>query len=322
MRKESGLRLAIDAGATHSRFALFTDPAHPLRTSSCRGFNYTLQGIAGLEALFASIAGSGITAEGVAVVGLAAAGAGRPEVRSRALRDLEEIRLRFMPRAALYLFHDGESALYRALGTGEGVVVAAGTGSIGYGRSAGGREARAGGWGHLVGDEGSGWWIARQGLACALRSFDGRAPDTALGAALTAAAGCGATQELVGWLHEAARSKDEVAALAGVVVDLAVAGDATARRICAEAGEELAFLAEAVSRRLGFGDAPRVGLTGGVLLGSAPVREATVAALVRMCPGALVTLSSREPEIGAALLLADRMGKAPPDLEPSGSRDR
>jgi hypothetical protein len=61
-----------------------------------------------------------------------------------------------------------------------GVVIIAGTGSIVYGRNAGGEAARAGGWGHIIGDEGSGYWIGREALAAVMRAADGRGPQTQL----------------------------------------------------------------------------------------------------------------------------------------------
>src|SRR5205085_1278058 len=59
-----------------------------------------------------------------------------------------------------------------------GIVIIAGTGSIVYGRNQRGEAARAGGWGHLIGDEGSGYWIGREALAAVMRAEDGRGPST------------------------------------------------------------------------------------------------------------------------------------------------
>src|ERR671926_137105 len=69
-------------------------------------------------------------------------------------------------------------ALTGAIGFGAGVVVIAGTGSVAFGRNEAGEEARAGGWGPIIGDEGSGYFIARAGLAAIMRAHDGRGPAT------------------------------------------------------------------------------------------------------------------------------------------------
>src|ERR1700733_7704143 len=71
-------------------------------------------------------------------------------------------------------------------GDAPGIVVIAGTGSIAYGRNAGGEAARAGGWGHMIGDEGSGYWIGREALAAVMRGADGRGPETGLTAEILA----------------------------------------------------------------------------------------------------------------------------------------
>src|SRR5690606_18298443 len=69
---------------------------------------------------------------------------------------------------------DGETALHGALGGGEGILLIAGTGSVAYGRAPDGRVERCGGWGMVVGDEGSGFAIGRASLTAALQSVDGR----------------------------------------------------------------------------------------------------------------------------------------------------
>src|SRR5260370_914390 len=67
-----------------------------------------------------------------------------------------------------------------------GIVIVSGTGSIAYGRNANGEAARAGGWGHMIGDEGSGYWIGREALTAVMRAADGRGPATGLSADILA----------------------------------------------------------------------------------------------------------------------------------------
>jgi N-acetylglucosamine kinase-like BadF-type ATPase len=76
--------------------------------------------------------------------------------------------------------NDALIALVAGAGENPGVVLVAGTGSIAYGRDARGRAARAGGWGYLLGDEGSGFWIGRRALLSVVRHADGRGPFTML----------------------------------------------------------------------------------------------------------------------------------------------
>lgn len=320
MKTSRAQYLAIDAGATATRFCLYEDPLHPLGSSFCRGFNYTLDGRGGLEEVFGATRAWDHRCTGVAAVGLATAGAGRPTIRAAALQDIGDLRDVMFPHADAYLFHDGESALYRCLDDGVGIVISAGTGSIGYARREDGEEARSGGWGHLAGDEGSAYWIALRAFSRVFRSFDGREPGTSLTAELIRQTGVAEGDELVAWLHHPSRKKDEVAAVAVTVGELAGCGDPDALGICELAGEELALLARTLWTRLEFRRPPRIGLTGSVLTGSSCVREATIRAIAKWCPESPVSTSSRSPEVGAALLLAARVGRAPPDLAAPGRR--
>ena len=83
-------------------------------------------------------------------------------------------------RARILVTNDALIALVAGAGVGPGVVVIAGTGSIAYGRNAHDEAARAGGWGYILADEGSGFWIGRQALRAVVRAADGRGPATAL----------------------------------------------------------------------------------------------------------------------------------------------
>ena len=102
------------------------------------------------------------------------AGADHPAHRQEVVDSLNI----FFPRGNFTVDNDARIALTGAIGFGAGVVVIAGTGSVAFGRNEKGEEARAGGWGPIVGDEGSAYGIARAGLAAVLREFDGRGQKT------------------------------------------------------------------------------------------------------------------------------------------------
>src|SRR5437870_9299577 len=102
------------------------------------------------------------------------AGADHPAHRQEVVDSLEI----FFPRGNFTVDNDARIALTGAVGFGSGVVVIAGTGSVAFGRSEDGREARAGGWGPKIGDEGSGYAMARDGLTAIVRAYDGRGPAT------------------------------------------------------------------------------------------------------------------------------------------------
>lgn len=163
---------------------------------------------------------------------------------------------------------DGEIALEGALAGKAGVLLAAGTGSVAYGRAEDGRVARCGGWGRLVGDEGSGYAVAREALRAALRAADGRGPETLLLPELLAALGLTEPGGVPPWIGRV--EKAEVAALAPVVLRTAAAGDPVAAAVVEHAAGELALHVRALIERLGPWSQPvPLVLQGGLLTDSA-----------------------------------------------------
>lgn len=155
---------------------------------------------------------------------------------------------------------------------GPGILVLAGTGSIAWGRAEDGHEARVGGWGSIIGDEGSGYGIGREALRRVARDADGRGPDTELSAAILSRLGLDSLDELVGWSHEA--SKADIAGLVPVVVEQSRKGDAVAGEILVRAVEELEGHVLTLLQTLGpWGQAPRVALAGGLLEPGRALRE-------------------------------------------------
>lgn len=159
---------------------------------------------------------------------------------------------------------DGAIALEGALGAEAGVLLISGTGSAAYGRGADGRVERCGGWGMVVGDEGSGFWIAKTAIQRALQAADGRREPTQLLPVLLAALEVERAEELPPRVARAAKA--EIAALVPYVVALAEAGDAVAVELMDEAAADLALHAVALGRRLApWPGAVPVVLWGGVI---------------------------------------------------------
>ena len=202
---------------------------------------------------------------------------------------------------------DGWIALEGALGPEPGVLLVAGTGSVAYGRDARGRVAHCGGWGLTVGDEGSAYWVAREGWRAALRAHDGRGPATVLGEALRAAVELPDLAAAPSWIGRA--SKREVAALAPVVVRVAAAGDAVADAVLTAAAAELALHAQALGQRLDWDREPvPVAVVGG--FGTQPeVRHRLSACLSRLGPPAFALVEPRADAASAALERARRLAE-------------
>jgi glucosamine kinase len=202
-----------------------------------------------------------------------------------------------------------------------GVAVIAGTGSniLGVGRRT--ETWRAGGWGHLLGDEGSGYWLSREGIRAALAHRDGTGPDTALGDAAVAFFGVDSIQDVVNLIYQAP-PKAEVAAFAVEVARLADAGDAIAGRILREGGRLLARATVAVIRRVDLAGPERfeVAMVGSTWK-AGPLFRGTFEGLVHEFAPGVNFDHVHAPPVYGALLLAGRAARVWSDEPPAGLED-
>jgi len=160
---------------------------------------------------------------------------------------------------------DAVIALAGATAGEPGIVTIAGTGSIAFGRNAAGKTERAGGWGYIFGDEGGGFDIARQALRAVLRAEEGWGPPTGLAGRLLEAAGGADANATLHRFYTPDWPRARVAALAPLVDEAAMAGDAVARDILHNAAQQLAVLTSAVRQQLWRPSEPaRVAWLGGV----------------------------------------------------------
>lgn len=203
----------------------------------------------------------------------------------------------------LELVTDARAALEGALDGKPGVVVIAGTGSIAMGINASGEEARSGGWGPTLSDEGSGYDIARRALRAVISSFDGRSPQTALAEKLCKHLGIATPSDLPGVIYNSDSETVEIAGLAELVDEAALEGDCVATRILAEAGLELGKLAVSVIRKLGLqGEDFRVAFVGSVFKSGAYVVGPLTQEVLAVAPRAKIGPPLFSPAIGAARL--------------------
>lgn len=199
------------------------------------------------------------------------------------------------------MVHDSVTAFHGATGGKPGSIVIGGTGSVGYGENEYGESLRLGGWGYLMGDEGSSYWVALEAVRAIALAEDLRAPTTALSELLPQAVGAGDIRSFHTWLYgENDRSK--IARLSGTVDRAAEAGDRVAKDILSRAGVELAKLSSAILSRLSMESGqPYVSYVGG-LFRSQTVRASFAATVSEDIPGATVAAPQLPPVGGAALL--------------------
>src|SRR5881398_2701101 len=173
------------------------------------------------------------------------AGADHPAHRQEVVDSLEI----FFPRGNFTVDNDARIALTGAIGFGAGVVVIAGTGSVAFGRNEAGEEARAGGWGPVLGDEGSAYGIARAGLSAVLRAFDGRGPSTMMLDILNHDYQLAAS-EIPRFVYATTTHADDIARYSKLVIEAAEGSDQVANSILHDAGRELGACVVAVAQRL------------------------------------------------------------------------
>lgn len=194
---------------------------------------------------------------------------------------------------------DTAIALDDAFGDGPGVLLIAGTGSAAFGRSPAGTTGRCGGWGPIIGDEGSGTWIGRRALSIVTAAADGREAQTALTGAVLTAAEVNEVSELIPWAASATR--EQIAALAPVVFTVADGGDLRANAVVSLAVEELMLHIRALGQQL-FGDeraAIPVALAGGLMTKGTMLRKRLEHRLRAAVPGAQVKSGPIVPARGA-----------------------
>jgi glucosamine kinase len=183
-----------------------------------------------------------------------------------------------------------------------GVVVIAGGGSNSWGRSADGRQAKAGGHGYLLDDEGSGYELGRQAIIAALKAAHGRRPPTALTEVVLRHFQAEDITQVRNMVYTGKIGRGDIAALVPALAEVAAAGDEAAIAILADGARSLAEMAGAVIRRLDLPDAP-VYPTGGVFRVGSLILTLFAAALAAAHPTAVVR-QPRLPPLGGALVLA------------------
>jgi glucosamine kinase len=208
---------------------------------------------------------------------------------------------RLVPRCPVVVVNDALIALEAGAPGAAGVVVIAGTGSIAYGRDTRGRAARAGGWGYVLGDEGSGYWLGRQALRAVLRASDGRGPATPLTTRVLAHYEVSRPQDLVREIYYGRFKPSTVAACASLVEEVANEGDLWAQALIETGANELSLAARAVCERLSLPDGPVI-LAGGIFRAVPRLRAGMVNALTTHRPGIVVRALTQEPAAGAVSL--------------------
>jgi len=250
--------VGVDAGGSKTIAAYARDEG-VVRTHCGEGANPRVRGVeAAADAIASAIAGA-LAGERADALAVGAAGAG-----SAAMRDALALALaqRF-PDARIGVSDDAHIALRAVVPHGDGIVLVAGTGALAYAEIAE-RRLRAGGYGYLLGEEGSGFAIGAAALRRLLHAFDGRVKSDALLDALRERLPARSAQDVVAAVYERAMPVGEIAACAPLVLEHAARGVRSATVIVQDAAKALFELLRSVVTSLEEKDVP-LAFSGGLL---------------------------------------------------------
>lgn len=206
--------------------------------------------------------------------------------------------------------NDVVGAWATATGASPGVAVISGTGSNVFGVGADGRCWRAGGWGHVLGDEGSGYWIGVRSLAAVLHDRDASGQSTALSDAALEFYEVDGVQGLIGLVYGKPLDKSEIAAFGARTAELAREGDRVACEIYAAAARELGAQVAAVLQRSRLQGEFPVGLIGSAFKAGAVFVEPLTRRITELAPRAGVSVVDIPPVTGALMLALRASGLA------------
>jgi N-acetylglucosamine kinase-like BadF-type ATPase len=215
-------------------------------------------------------------------------------------------------KARVLVVNDALVALEAGAPGQPGVVIISGTGSIAYGRNAAGEAARSGGWGYVLGDEGSGYWIGRAALRAVLREADFRGPRTALTPMLLQHFAIPQPQGLIHEVYHGHLKLAAIGALATCVQQAFEQGDDVAVGILHAAVRELEAAGLSVARRLHLVGQPFPFILAGGIYRAVPwLQRELLERLPRAVPESSAHLLEREPAEGAvAFALQEARGSA------------
>ncbi|NMB19847.1 MAG: hypothetical protein GX979_03190 [Firmicutes bacterium] len=304
--------LGVDCGGTSTKALLTTYNGRIIGQGKGGPANLAVNGVEGIlqatfEALAKCLEGSGLDLPALRTHGvflsLGVSGAGREQERSVIQQAVEDVGF-----DKAMVSHDAHIAQSGALGGADGVVVIAGTGSIAYGVYQG-RSSRVGGWGYLLGDEGSAFWVALRALQQVMWGYDGRArQDQVLLKAVFDYFGLAQVEELIPIVYRVPLDRGFVGGLSREISTLAAQGHPFSRDILQEAGRHLGSLAAAALTELQLLGGPgSVGACGGLFAAGDVVLLPMQREIQRSAPEHFVVLPKFEPVVGAVLLAAKEL---------------
>jgi N-acetylglucosamine kinase-like BadF-type ATPase len=301
--------IGIDGGGTKTVAALSTIDGEIIAYSETGPSNHHNVGVENArraleEACSKAVKKAGVSDKDVGIIVASMAGLDC----SLDFKAVEEAMAGF-PLGKLILVHDSMAALYATNAGKESAIIIAGTGSSTAGINSMGEYARAGGWGYLLADEGSGFYIAKRGIAAALMEYEERGPKTLITKLLMEKFNAKAPDEIIWHVYTRKMSIVEFARLAPLVTEAAKKGDEVAIGVLRDAARELANTVSGVIKRLRMeGDQFPIGLIGGVFKAGELVTRPLEEEVRKFAPRAYLMFPKFPPVVGACFIALEKAG--------------
>jgi N-acetylglucosamine kinase-like BadF-type ATPase len=307
------LAAGIDGGATHTRAVLVTREGTIAGFGTAGPSNYDNVGEAAASENIRDAVGAARGKSGQPLPAVASMFLGMAGVVSRTDRETVRkmvIAHRLAPPGAITVDHDIRIALAGGLEGREGIVLIAGTGSSTYGRRSDGRNHRTG-WGFLLDDRGSGYFLGLQAMIATVMEADGRGSPTALSHVVRERFRFSDIDDILRIVYHDRIPVAGIASLAPDVIRAAGDGDGVAEGILREGAREISRMVGIVAERLEFAGEFPVTMTGGLVDHPGHYRDLIHEGIRTEVPGATLVAPSFSPVIGAALLALEGAGVPP-----------
>jgi N-acetylglucosamine kinase-like BadF-type ATPase len=217
--------------------------------------------------------------------------------------------LMLAPEERIGVDHDCRVALAGGLSGRPGIVLISGTGTSCYGRNAAGESWRSGGWGPLIDDEGSGYWLGIQALRAAVRDYDGRGRHSLLAELVRDHLQLKDMNDLMNRLYAAGMTRTDIARLSVLVYLAASEGDTVAVEVIQAGCRSMAECVLAVANRLKMrSDEIDLALVGGQTLAGPVFLGPIETAIHRHLPGTRILQAELSPAAGAGILALQELG--------------
>jgi len=252
----------IDAGGTTTKCILMNENGELLAESKAGPANYQVTGLTNViqeirKALNVVRKKAGINEIDILGIGLAGV------ISKEDIQMVKNNLLLLNQGKNYFITSDGEIAVLGAYAGEPGIVVIAGTGSIIYGLKENGDTVRVGGWGPILGDEGSGFWIGLKALQAIIKTEEGRCTNTSLSNILMNSFNINNLKELVSFVYQDKLPREKIASLAPLVIEAMANGDQVAKQIIETGCDELILMIKVIAKKLNY-QKKEIAVTGGL----------------------------------------------------------